>query len=295
MSRDKLALIAGGGDFPFLVARGAKRAGLEVVCLGIRGIASKELAQEVDTFAWVNMLRLGQWLRVLKREDVQRVIIGGKVEKSQMYQRFRWLRHFPDRRMVRIWYRQSKDRQTNSLLMALADELAQEGITMEDSVQFCQDDMAPVGPLGEGDPSKDQAKDIAFGWKIAKAMGGLDIGQSICVRELEVIAVEAIEGTDQTIRRAGEICKVGGFTVIKVAKPNQDMRFDMPTIGPETLKVMHQSGGTVLAVEAGKTVVLNRHQVGKLAKKYGIVVVGVANDPSDAELTTEAQESSSNQ
>ena len=196
--------------------------------------------------------------------------------------------------MIRIWYQQSKARQTNSLLMALADELAQEGITMEDSVQFCQDDMAPVGPLGEGNPSKDQAKDIAFGWKIAKAMGGLDIGQSICVRDLEVIAVEAIEGTDQTIRRAGNICKVGGFTVIKVAKPNQDMRFDMPTIGPETLKVMHQSGGTVLAIEAGKTVVLNRQLVGKLARKYGIVVVGVANDPSDAELTAEAQESSSN-
>ena len=285
MSRDKLAVIAGGGELPFLMARGAKRAGLEVVCLGFKGIASKELAQEVDTFAWVNMVRVCQWLRVLKREDVQRVIIGGKVQKSEMYQRFRWLRHIPDRRMIRIWRHRSKDRQTNSLLLALADELAQEGITMEDSVQFCQEDMAPIGPLGEREPSKDQSKDVAFGWKIAKAMGGLDIGQSICVRELEVIAVEAIEGTDQTIRRAGQICKVGGFTVIKVAKPNQDMRFDVPTIGPDTLKVMHESGGTVLAVEAGKTVVVNRDQVNKLAKKYGIVVVGVDNGQSVADPT----------
>ena len=159
MSGDKLALIAGGGEFPFLVARGAKRAGLDVVCLGFKGIASKELALEVDTFTWVNMLRIGQWLRVLKREDVQRVIIGGKVKKSEMYQRFRWLRHFPDRRMMRIWHQRSKDRQTNSLLLALADELAQEGITMEDSVQYCQDDMAPVGPLGARSPNEKQAKE----------------------------------------------------------------------------------------------------------------------------------------
>ncbi len=282
-------MIAGGGEFPFLVTRGAKRAGLEVICLGFRGMANKELAQEADKFAWVNMMRIGQWLRVLKKEDVRRVIIGGKVKKSAMYHRCRWLRYIPDRRMLRIWHRRSKNRQTNSLLNALADELAQEGIIMEDSIQFCQDDLARVGPLGGGIPSEEQAKEIAFGWKIAKAMGGLDIGQSICVRELEVIAVEAIEGTDQTIRRAGQICKVGGFTVVKVAKPNQDMRFDVPTIGPETLKVMQQSGGTVLAVEAGKTVVVNRQQVGKLAKKYGIVVVGVSNGQLGANVTLAAK------
>ncbi len=291
MSRDKLGVIAGGGEFPFLVTRGAKRAGLEVICLGFKGIANKELAQEADKFAWVNMMRIGQWIRVLKKEDVQRVIIGGKVRKSEMYHRCRWLRHVPDRRMLRIWHRRSKDRQTNSLLRALADELAQEGIIMEDSVQFCQDDLARVGPLGPARANEKQAKDIAFGWKIAKAMGGLDIGQSICVRELEVIAVEAIEGTDETIRRAGQICKVGGFTVVKVAKPNQDMRFDVPTIGPQTLEVMRRAGGTVLAVEAGKTVVVNREQVVKLAKKYGIVVVGVSDGQLDANVTPGAQQS----
>ncbi len=290
MSRDKLAVIAGGGEFPFLIARGAKRAGLEVVCLGFKGMASKELAKEVDKFAWVNMLRIGQWIRVLKKEDVQRVIIGGRVRKSEMYRRFRWLRYIPDRRMLRIWHRRCKDRQTNNLLRALADELAQEGITMEDSVQFCQDDLVQVGLLAGRSPNDRQAKDIAFGWKIAKAMGGLDIGQSVCVRDLEVIAVEAIEGTDQTIRRAGQICKVGGFTVVKVAKPNQDMRFDVPTIGPETLKVMHQARGTVLAVEAGKTVLVNREQVRKLAKKYGIVVMGVADGSLDAIVRPEAEQ-----
>ena len=274
-------MIAGGGEFPFLIARGAKRAGLKVICLGFKRIASKELAQEVDKFAWVNMLRIGQWIRVLKKEDVQRVIVGGRVRKSEMYDRWRWLRNIPDWRMLRIWHRRSKDRRTNNLLRALADELAEEGITMEDSVQFCQDDMAPVGPLGGRSPSEKQSKEIAFGWKIAKAMGGLDVGQSVCVRELEVIAVEAIEGTDETIRRAGQICKVGGFTVVKVAKPNQDMRFDVPTIGPQTLEVMRQAGGTVLAVEAGKTVVINRQEIGELAKKYGIVVVGVSNGQMD--------------
>ncbi len=289
-NNNKLGVIAGGGEFPFLVTRGAKRAGLEVICLGFKGFADKELAQEADKFAWVSMVRIGQWIRVLKKEGVHRVIIGGRVKKSVMYLRCRWLHYIPDFRTLRLWHRRTRDRQTNSLMNALAEELAQEGIIMEDSVQFCQDDLVQVGLLAGRSPNERQAKDIAFGWKIAKAMGGLDIGQSVCVRDLEVIAVEAIEGTDQTIRRAGQICKVGGFTVVKVAKPNQDMRFDVPTIGPETLKVMHQARGTVLAVESGKTVLVNREQVRKLAKKYGIVVMGVADGSLDAIVWPEAEQ-----
>jgi len=285
MSRDKLGLIAGSGEFPLLVIRGAKRAGLQVVCLGFRGLASAQLAKETDKFIWVGIARIGEWIRVLKREGIKRVIIGGGVKKGEMYQPFRWLRHLPDWRMARIWYRRSKDRRTDSLLLALVDELAEEGITMENSVQFCQEDLAGVGPLGSRKPSEKQARDIAFGWKIAKALGGLDIGQSVCVRELEVIAVEAIEGTDQTILRAGELCKVGGFTVVKVAKPNQDMRFDVPTIGPKTLEVMHQAGAAVLAIEAGKTLIINRQKVCRLAGKYGLVVVGMADGQAEKKPT----------
>ncbi|NIA06824.1 MAG: UDP-2,3-diacylglucosamine diphosphatase LpxI [Actinobacteria bacterium] len=283
MGRDKLGLIAGGGEFPLLVTRGAKHAGLKVVCLGFRGLADKQLTREADKFVWVNLARIGEWIRALKKENVRRVIICGSVKKTDIYTPYRWLRYIPDWRTARVWYRRSKDRRTNSLLLALVDELAEEGITMEDSVQFCQEDLAGPGPLGTRKPTEKQTKDIAFGWKIAKAMGGLDIGQSVCVRELEVIAVEAIEGTDQTIRRAGELCRVGGFTVIKVAKPNQDMRFDVPTVGAETLEVMHQAGAAVLAVEAGKTLVINRQKVRRLAAKYGLVVIGIVDGQAGKE------------
>ena len=276
-------MIAGGGELPFLITRGAKRAGLEVTCLGFKGIASKQLAQEADKFVWISLLRIGQWIRLLRKDGIQRIIIGGTVQKSQMYQRWTWLYHIPDWRTMRIWCRGAKDRRTDNLLRALANELAQEGITMENSVQFCQENMAHPGPLGSRNPTDRQAKDISFGWKIAKAMGGLDIGQSVCVRDLEVIAVEAIEGTDQTILRAGQICPVGGFTVIKVAKPKQDMRFDVPTIGPKTMEVMHQAGAKVLAVEAGKTLVVNREEVERLANKFGIVVLGVCESQSGSD------------
>ena len=283
MDQDKLGLIAGGGEFPLLVARGAKHVGLKVVCLGFRGLADKQLAREADKFVWVSLARIGEWVRALKKENVRRVIICGSVKKADMYKPYRWLRYIPDWRTARIWYRRSKDRRTDNLLLALVDELAEEGITMEDSVQFCQEDLAGPELLGTRKPTKKQAKDIAFGWKMAKAMGGLDIGQSVCVRELEVIAVEAIEGTDQTIRRAGKLCKVGGFAVVKVAKPNQDMRFDVPTVGPETLEVMHQAGAAVLAIEAGKTLIINRQKVKRLAAKYGLVVIGMADGQADKE------------
>ena len=277
MGQDKLGLIAGSGEFPLLVTRGAKHAGLKVVCLGFRGLADRQLAREADKFIWVSLARIGEWIRALKKEGIRRVIICGGVKKTDMYHPYRWLRYIPDWRTARVWYRRSKDRRTDNLLLALVDELADEGITMEDSVQFCQEDLASPGPLGTREPTQKQAQDIAFGWKIAKAMGGLDIGQSVCVCELEVIAVEAIEGTDQAIRRAGKLCKMGGFTVVKVSKPNQDMRFDVPTVGPETLEVMHRAGAAVLAIEVGKTLIINRQKVKRLAGKYGLVVIGMVN------------------
>ena len=281
MPPERLGLIAGGGDFPFMVARGARKAGLEVVCFALRGFADEALVQETDRFFWVGVAKVGQWIRTLKREKTCRVIVGGKVEKSDMYTPFKWLRYIPDRRTFRIWYRRSKDRRTDNLLHALADELAQEGITMENSVQYCQDHLAQAGLLGPKAPNEKQSKDIAFGWKIAKAMGNLDVGQSVCVRDLETIAVEASEGTDQTILRAGRLCKAGGFCVVKVAKPNQDMRFDVPTIGPNTMEVMHQAGAGVLAVEAGSTVVIDPPAIQQLAGKYAIVVVGISAEKMD--------------
>ena len=160
MDLDKLGLIAGGGEFPLLVTRGAKKAGLQVVCLGFRGLADRKLSREADKFVWVNLARIGEWLRALKKENVSRVIICGSVKKADMYKPYRWLRYIPDWRMARVWYRRSKDRRTDNLMLALVDELAEEGIIMEDSVQYCREDLAEPGPLGTRKPTDKQAGDI---------------------------------------------------------------------------------------------------------------------------------------
>ena len=145
---------------------------------------------------------------------------------------------------------------------------------MENSVQYCADDLAPEGTLTDVSPSSAQLRDLAFGWPIAKEMGRLDIGQSIAVKEQEVIAVEAIEGTDRMIERAGQLCANGGWTHIKVAKPNQDMRFDVPTIGPATIENLHRNKAGMLVVEAGRTLIVEREEMLAAARRYGIVVIG---------------------
>ncbi|MCK4657884.1 MAG: UDP-2,3-diacylglucosamine diphosphatase LpxI [Phycisphaerae bacterium] len=269
-----LGLIAGGGEFPFMVIRGARQAGCRVVVLGIRGLADPALRDEADVFKWTGLARLGGWVRTLRRQKVTRCIMAGAVHKTAMYGRFRLLRILPDIASLKLWFFTVPDKRTDTVLGCIGDYMASKGITLENSVQYCQDDLAPEGVLTHLQPTAAQLRDIEFGWPIAKEMGRLDIGQSIAVKEQEVVAVEAIEGTDRMIERAGQLCAHGGWVHIKVAKPGQDMRFDVPTIGPATLENLHRNAAKVLVVEAGKTLTIQRDKMLAAARKYGIVVIG---------------------
>ena len=256
MSKEEnvLGLIAGSGRLPYLVAEGAQRAGLKVVCVGLADNADKTLAEQVDVFYEVAIARPAGWIRKLKRHHVTHTIMVGRVAKSRIFTPWRILRYLPDWRSVRIWYwrLRGKSKQNDSLLNALADELASGGIIMDDSVTYCKEHLAAEGLMTKTRPPASVEKDIEFGWQIVRKIGELDIGQAIAVREREIIAVEAIEGTAKMIERAGKYCKKGNWTLIKVSKPNQDMRFDVPCVGEETIKSLAENGGRCLVVEAGK-------------------------------------------
>ena len=274
---DKIGLIAGAGKFPFMVLEGARRAGCHVTVIGLKGLADGALAKDANIFRWAGLARLGRWIRILKRVGARKVILAGSVEKTAMYGRWRLLRTLPDLTAARIWFFKLPDKRNDTVLSAVADAFAEHGITMQDCIEYTKEHLAPEGVLTRRQPSADQVRDADFGWNIAKEMGRLDIGQSIAVKETEVIAVEAIEGTDRMIERAGSLCSHGGWTLVKVAKPNQDFRFDVPTVGPETIAKLKQNGGKALVIEAGKTVIVDRARLIADADADGIVVMGKAD------------------
>lgn len=269
----RLGLIAGAGRFPFLVADGARRAGCEVVIVGLRGLASPALARHADRFYWSGLVKLGRWLRIFRREGVTQAILAGSVKKSEMYGRLRLLRYLPDWTSIRLWFFDVPDRRNDTLLRATADVMARRGVILQDSTRYCRDALSREGCLTATKPSEAQQRDLVFGWRIAKELGRLDIGQSVAIKEQEVVAVEAIEGTDAMIRRAGQLCAHGGWTLVKVAKPNQDMRFDVPTVGPDTIENLAAHGAKMLVVEAGKTLVIEPEKLEALAERHRIVVV----------------------
>ena len=278
MTADKqiLGLIAGQGRLPFLVAQGAKEAGLKVICVALADNAEPELAEVVDVFYNVAIARPGSWIRKLKRHGAVKTIMVGRVAKGRIFTPWRILRYLPDWRALRIWYwrLRLKNKLNDTLLNALADELASGGIVLEDSTMYCKEHLATTGVLTKTQPSSSVKDDIEFGWQIAKKLGEMDIGQAVAVKEKEVIAVEAIEGTASMIERAGQCCKKGGWTLIKVAKPNQDTRFDVPCAGPDTIKSLAENGGRCLVVEAGKTIIIDKPQTIELADKLGIAILG---------------------
>lgn len=276
-SRNTLGLIAGQGEFPKLVLRGAKQAGLRVVVVGLRGNCPDEVRDEADVFYPAGVARLGRWIRVLRREGVNRAIMAGRVRKSQMLEMPKWrqmLAYLPDWTSIRVWFFRSGDRRNDTLLRAVADEMQARGVELIDSTAYCVDAMASEGKLGRMGLTPAQAMDAELGWRMAKEMGRLDIGQSVAVKDKDVVAVEAIEGTDAMIARAGSLCKTGGWVLVKVAKPNQDMRFDVPTVGPDTIRKLADAGGVAIVVEAGKTLMLQKEEMLSLADRHGIAVIG---------------------
>ena len=228
------------------------------------------------------LAKFGAAIRYFKRHGVTEATMAGKIFKVRLFQRFAWLRHLPDLRTIRMfiphfWTRQ-KDCRDDSLLMAVVDEFASEGIRFSPATDYAPELLVKPGQLTRRGPSAWQQKDIEFGWRMAKEMGRLDIGQSVAVKDQAVLAVEAVEGTDQYIRRAGTLCRAGGFTVVKVAKPRQDMRFDVPTIGRGTLETMLEAGAAVLAVEAGKTILLDQAEVIAFADCHELVIVSLVGE-----------------
>jgi DUF1009 family protein len=270
-----VGLLAGWGRFPIAVAQKARSVGLPVVCVGLRGMAPPELTGLVDRFYWARVAQLGRMIRCFRREGVARVAMAGKVHKADvLHKPWKVISLWPDWRTVRFWFfRPRRDNRDDSLLLAMIDEFARDGITFTSALDLCPELLVNPGVLTRRRPTAREEADAAFGWRMARKMGELDVGQSVAVKELAVLAVEAIEGTDRMIARAGELCRAGGFTVVKVAKPHQDMRFDVPAVGASTVEAIRRAGGRVLAVEAGKTIILDEAETVALANRYGISIV----------------------
>ena len=274
-----IGLVAGAGRFPITFARAARLQGLKVYGLGVQGMVSEELVDSCDRFATAGLARLGRAIRLLNRAKIRDVVMAGKIEKTVLFKPARILRLLPDWRTLHMWFRYATVNKTDdTILLAIIREFARDGIRFHSALDFCPELLVNHGFLTRRKPSTAQWRDIKFGWHIAKEMGRLDVGQTVVVNDTAVIAIEAIEGTDQAIRRSGNLCRRGGFTVVKVAKPQQDRRFDVPTIGLDTIQTMYEAGGRVLAVESQQTILLDADDVIALADRLGIAIVALNAD-----------------
>ena len=265
----KYGLIAGNGRFPFLVLEGARDRGLEVVVAAIKEETAPEIEQQAAQLEWMGVGQLGRLIRFFKRQEVTHVIMAGQVKHHQIFR----LNALPDLRMVRMLARLAT-KNTDSLIGAVADELAREGITLVESTLFLEALLAPEGVLTRRAPSKEELADIDYGLGIAREIGRLDLGQTIAVKDGAVVAIEAMEGTDAVIDRAGEVTRGRPFVVVKVAKPNQDMRFDVPVIGLPTIEKMARAGATAMHVTARKTLLFDRDELITMADNSGLSIVG---------------------
>jgi DUF1009 family protein len=272
-----VGLLAGSGRFPVAFAEKARDLGLPVVCVALRG-ADPSLRGLATHFHWTWPARLGRMIRLFKRHGVRNIVMAGKVAKANILHRpWKAITLLPDWRTVCWWYfRGRRDNKDDTLLLSVIDEFARDGLHFASALDFCPELLVRPDVLTRRRPTSAEETDIAFGWQLAREMGRLDVGQSVAVKERAVLAVEAIEGTDRAILRAGELCRNGGFVVVKVAKPHQDLRFDVPTVGTSTVETLHKAGGRVLAIEAGRTIVLDRDETVALADRYGITIVARA-------------------
>ena len=271
--------IGGGarsGRFPILFAEAARRQGYAVACVGIQYEASVELRGLCDSFDVVGVAKMGRMIRTFRRRGVAEIVMAGKVTKNVIYTPMRWLNLCPDLRTLQWWYRRDRaDNRDDSLLLSVIAEFERDGMTFTSALDYAPELLVKEGVLTRRVPTASERADIAFGWLMAKEMGRLDVGQSVAVKEKATLAIEAIEGTDRCIERAGQLCRAGGWTLVKVAKPQQDMRFDVPTIGLTTIENLRKAGARVLAIEADKTIVVDQPDVVALADRYGITIVAV--------------------
>lgn len=276
---EPIGLLAAWGRYPIVVAQELKRQGYRVVCTAVRDHADPALAEYCDEFYWVGMGSIGGMIRRFRQHGAQRAVMAGKIHKVLFYRPGWWVRHHPDWTAARTFYRHfitgTTDRKDDSLLMAIVNVFQESGVTFEPATDYAPQLLVATGQVAGRPLSVKQLRDVDFGWDLAKQMGGLDVGQTVCVKDQAVLAVEAIEGTDLCIRRAGELCRQGGFTVVKVAKPQQDMRFDVPTVGLGTLESLAAAGGKVLAIEGNSTILLDSEEFQAAAERLRISVVAL--------------------
>ncbi len=303
----RYGLIAGNGKFPFLVAEGARRAGVSLAVAGILEETDPELERLSDSFTWVGIGQLGKMIQFFKTEGVGKAIMAGQVKHVQIFSRA-----LPDARMLKLLLKLPR-RNTDALIGAVAEELRSEGIELVDSTCFLQDYLPKAGTLTRREPDQREKADVDYGLEIANEIARLDLGQTIVVRARACVAIEAMEGTDATIRRAGELTQVqsnaaleteevsretgrtgrlsalasslvrgrrpdlnsGRLTVVKIAKPNQDMRFDVPVVGIPTIEAMIDAGATCLCLSAGKTLMFDRDELLSLANQHNIAVIAI--------------------
>jgi DUF1009 family protein len=271
-SGDRLGLIAGNGRFPIIFADNARKLGYHVSAVAHEGETDPELANHVDRIHWIKIGQLNKLIKAFKEDQVHQAVMLGGIKKTHVFTTVR-----PDFRALALAARLAlwKD---DDILREIAKELEKEGITICESTFGLEGILADEGPLTTRVPSEKEWEDIRYGWEVAHEIGRLDIGQCIVVKDRVVVAVEAVEGTDEAIKRGGQLAK-DGAVVVKRCKPQQDLRFDLPAVGPRTIEIMASVSAAVLAIEAGRTIILDRDMALKKAKSAGIAVVGIVKPP----------------
>ncbi|MEN8188731.1 MAG: UDP-2,3-diacylglucosamine diphosphatase LpxI [Thermodesulfobacteriota bacterium] len=273
---DKIGIVAGSGQFPLLFIQAAHEAGRKVCLVAHKEETAVEVAEAADSVQWVKLGQLGKIISYFHKQEVGETVFLGAITKTRMFRNV-----MPDFKGLSLWNK-IDTRQDDAVLRAVAGALEEENVRVLESTLYLQDLLFPQGVLTKKKPSKDQVLDIEFGWKNIRAVGALDIGQSIVVRDRTVVAVEAIEGTDAAILRGGQLARKNAV-VVKVKKPNQDFRFDLPATGIKTIETLASVGGKVLAVEAGQSLLFDREATISAANRAGIVLVGI-KELSDGRL-----------
>jgi len=263
-TKETIGIIAGGGQFPILAAESARRQGFRVVAAAHEGDTDPALANAVDKITWVKLGQLGKIISAFKKEGITKALMAGSISKGNMFMAR------PDLKGIALISRLAI-LHDDGILRGVASELSREGIEIVSSTQYLPDLIAPHGCLTKKKPDRAQEADIRIGWKVAKEMGRLDVGQCAVIRNRAILALEAIDGTNETIKRGGRIAGRDAV-VIKVSKPGQDMRFDVPPVGLETLEVMTGVKASVLAVETGKTLLFDREKMVEYADRSGISI-----------------------
>jgi len=270
---ERIGIVAGQGQFPLLLARAARDQGIHVTGFGLEGFATTDFANSVDEIEWVELGQFSRLIELLRTHKIDHIALVGRVPHNSIWQ----YRHF-DVRVVKI-LATTFNRRADGLLARICEEFRKEGIEVIDSTLFLRSFMPKVGHLTQGRKlTESEQEDIEFGLPLARAVAGLDIGQTIVVKDKAVVAVEGLEGTDRCVRRAAEIAGPG-VVIVKVSKPRQDTRFDVPVIGMRTIELMIEVKASVIAISAGETLVFNQEEVIARAEAAGISIVAVENVP----------------